>query len=321
MSRLVAALCLILVAFVGFLRLLWKLSKAKEEILFAQEFLGQLQKLAQRLPDRLDQDSYLWLTQHSVRMQREMGQLGTVAYRPAFENAYIDGYQIILNTLGKLRTSGISEMDLTMCEDAVLRYMGVLNDDFTTLRSSALNPLIWLPEGVRFFLAIPLYIFQSFGLLAAGTARFFITSHFFKAVSGLIALIGLVSSLVTIVVGWKPFLEITKRVLPNSNIHPKGPNSDMKKAIALPAESTTSIPLINYPSAERPRPTQSVRPEDRMIPLQGSVRGKRNLPQQTFPSLPHSSGKATIKSRGGVEGSAPAGTEARRSSQTAPPPS
>jgi hypothetical protein len=53
--------------------------------------------------------------------------------------------------------------------------------------------------------AVPAYLLSWLGIISESCVRKLISSVFFKAVSGLIALVGFVSAIVTIVIGWEEF--------------------------------------------------------------------------------------------------------------------
>ena len=75
------------------------------------------------------------------------------------------------------------------------------------------NPLVWFREGVKIILLLPLSILNQLGLFSNKFYYKLKSSLFFKITSSLIAIIGFVSSIVTIVLGWNKFYQIIKSIL------------------------------------------------------------------------------------------------------------
>src|SRR6266498_407678 len=52
-----------------------------------------------------DAESYQWLTYNVNKMQRELGGDGIIrTYKPAYENYFINHYQILVNSLPRIRS-------------------------------------------------------------------------------------------------------------------------------------------------------------------------------------------------------------------------
>lgn len=71
-----------------------------------------------------------------------------------------------------------------------------------------MNPITCMREGIRWIVGLPVDILQWAGLYSAGRSTKIKASVIFKAISNRIVLIGLISFIVTIVLGWDEFLEI-----------------------------------------------------------------------------------------------------------------
>ena len=71
-----------------------------------------------------------------------------------------------------------------------------------------MNPITCMREGIRWIVGLPVEILQWAGLYSAGRSRKIKASVIFKAISNFIVFIGLISSIVTIILGWDEFLEI-----------------------------------------------------------------------------------------------------------------
>lgn len=215
--RLWIPIAVTLLAAVGFARLFRIALRIGDRIVFATEFLEQFQKYAASRGQ--DTEAYGWLVHRSTKMQQHMGDAGVYAYyKPPFANYRVTNYPIILNGIPELRQayeagymSDVGGQIASALQESFVRYMGQLDD----LRESHIremkNPFVWLREGVRLIIASPVYLLSWMGLVGESTASAFIQSRLFKVVSGLVTLVGLIASVMTIVLGWDQFLKLIGR--------------------------------------------------------------------------------------------------------------
>ncbi len=161
-----------------------------------------------------DLESYSWLLNRSNRMQNQMGSDGVYGYySPPYKNYRISNYPIILNMLPDLREAfennfpsvGLISQYSNSLQEAIIRYIGSIEDGIEEQKSKIKNPFIWLREGFRKIIAFPLSILGWLGIITEFTV-YKITSNFiFKTVSGIVAFLGFLSAIVTLVLGWKDF--------------------------------------------------------------------------------------------------------------------
>jgi hypothetical protein len=215
--RLSIPLAMVALAAIGFARLVRIALRIGERSQFAVEFLEQFQKYAASRGQ--DTEAYGWLVHRSTKMQQHMGDSGIYAYyKPPFANYQVTNYAVVLNGIPELRqayetgyVSDVGGQTAAALLEAIVRYMGQLDD----LRESHLrdmkNPFVWLRDGVRLVIASPVYLLSWMGALGESTASAFIQSRLFKIVSGLVALVGLVAGVMTIVLGWDQFLKLIGR--------------------------------------------------------------------------------------------------------------
>lgn len=178
---------------------------------FAVEFVNKYRELVEGyLQNRLDSDVYYWLTSRSVRMQDELGTHGIMSYRPPFSNYIVHNYPVVLNTLPDIRNGNVHSQDLLTVDDTLVRYIGVMDDVIANRRKELKNPLKWLREGVQWMLLLPFLILQWFGLLGASVINRVSSNIVFKFVAFIVTLIGLVSSVMGIALGWDQFIGIIR---------------------------------------------------------------------------------------------------------------
>lgn len=175
---------------------------------FAHEYLSKFNQFAESYQKSFDVDLYVWLMSKVDKIQTQTAFCGLVDYRPPFANYYLKNYQIILNTIPKMHTRDANVHDISMCQDALIRYTGILSDRVCLSISRIKNPFTWLQEGVSFLLIIPMLVLQWTGLLNPSRVDAVILSPVFRIFSGIVMLLGLIASILTIILGWHDFIRI-----------------------------------------------------------------------------------------------------------------
>lgn len=174
--------------------------------------LAYMDSLAQFTASRgTDMSAYQWLVEKSVRMQEEMGYWGKMAgYRPPFANYMYKDYAVVVNLIPEIRRQygfgdGQEEQYLALLADSLLRYKGALEEKLHSCGRAIRNPFIWLREGVQWVLLMPAYVLTWLGLIRTSTVTRVAVSAVHKSFTGLVALVGLFSTIMSIVVGWDSF--------------------------------------------------------------------------------------------------------------------
>ena len=160
----------------------------------------------------VDYKLYEWLTMNVFKIQNNIGPFGIITYKPPFTNYMIDNYQIIINTLPKFRNGQVEIYDANMVDDCLLRYIGHLEEYRKVTQKDLRNPIVWFREGFREIMSIPIFILSWFGIISNQTVNSINNSSIYKVISGLIALVTLVSSVVTIIVGYDQTIEFVNRL-------------------------------------------------------------------------------------------------------------
>ncbi|GMT50303.1 MAG: hypothetical protein IEMM0008_1842 [bacterium] len=92
-------------------------------------------------------------------------------------------------------------------QDTIVRYIGTVEDEKEEQVSFLKNPFIWIREGVKTIIALPVSTLFWFGLISGWTLRS-ITHHImFKTISLLALVIGILSGLMSMILGWDKFLK------------------------------------------------------------------------------------------------------------------
>jgi hypothetical protein len=166
-----------------------------------------------------DSQAYGELIERSLRVQDLLGGVGIMAqYVAPFARYSVPNYQIILNGVPAMHrdfgvlTSGRSDHGQLVGETLV-RYMGWSADRIEEKQRELRNPVAWFREGVAALLLVPLWLLRSLGLLSGARSARVADSALFRLLTGLLALIGLVGSIFTIVLGWGAMTEAVSRLL------------------------------------------------------------------------------------------------------------
>ena len=212
-DRAILVFALVLVLSLGLFRLIREKSHVSEEIAFSDEFMHKLKTYVES--NGRDNEPYAWLTHRSSKMQKILGAYGVYAsYRPPYSDFQFQNYPVILNMLPELRKTlendVLSRGDLAhqyavTLQETILRYVGVLEDKESELFKSIRNPVIWFREGIRIIVALPLSILEWLGALSDKTVSALISSKAFRLITAFISLVGFVSAVMGIVLGWNQF--------------------------------------------------------------------------------------------------------------------
>jgi hypothetical protein len=207
---------------VGFFQVYNLHSRVNKKIAFANEYRNKFNLLTNKYFETYDSWSrsgnfdgelYVWLTMNVNQMQEYLGNQGVMEYIAPFQTYKISNYQIVINTIPKFRDGSIKDFDINSVDDCLLRYIGYLKGIINENMKNLKNPIIWFREGFREVLSIPIFILNWFGIISSRTVSSIKDSLIFKAIAGLISLITLISSIVTIIVGKDQTIEFIHRLL------------------------------------------------------------------------------------------------------------
>ncbi|MBP6468901.1 MAG: hypothetical protein KBE23_09780 [Chloroflexi bacterium] len=210
----------IVLSFIGYLEIKKRIQRLEEKKEFAVEFLNRLVEFVNS--GGKDEETYSWLVQRSPKLQTEMGHWGVSdkLLRP-YDNVIVSNYPLILNGIPEIyRCLVLSQFSAriglsyaNMVRESIYRYVGIVNDWLKAASEDIRNPIIWLREGVKQLLLLPFLVLEWVGIVTSKTVSSFSNSAFLKFVGGVITIIGLIGSVVTIVTGWAPFLQWINNIM------------------------------------------------------------------------------------------------------------
>lgn len=109
-----------------------------------------------------------------------------------------------------LSRGDLSHQYATSIQEAIVRYAGVLEDREDEFTKSIRNPVIWFREGVRMIVGLPLSLLGWLGALSEKSVSTLTSSKVFRIFSALVGIVGFVSAVMGIVLGWEQFLTMIK---------------------------------------------------------------------------------------------------------------
>ena len=162
---------------------------------------------------RINQEKYAACMHDIDAIQEEVGYEGIVAdFVDPLRSVKGHNYQLFVNIMPEIRSSeSMSSNSIMMervsqlvglCEDALHRHVGNLDRKIESATKVLWNPFSCFGEGIRMMIGIPIDILYWCGLIGITNSQRARGSWIFKVLSWLFTIIGLISSLITILLGW-----------------------------------------------------------------------------------------------------------------------
>ncbi len=221
MSRFQIILFIFVIALIGWLQLIYKLRRVNQKEKYALEYLNKFKKYVES--QGKDNEAYGWMIYESVKMQRQLGILGIMLnYKPPGANYMHKNYQVLINMLPELHRTFNSDLlvisklvsdYIQVLQEMLVRHLGVLNEEKKDIKSEILNPFKTFRSGIQFILLLPVYIVNWFGLATESFLWRLSRNTLFKLFSGFVAIVGFISAVLGLVVGWKDFITIIRSIL------------------------------------------------------------------------------------------------------------
>ena len=218
---------LIILLIIGFIKILFSITTIIDRINYQVEYQTKYREYIDTLfSEKEDIELYQWLTINIPRMQSEMGSYGAIPTLIEGNYKYTN-LQVLSNLIPYIRSQSyeifsdlipqsfmqrnLSEK-VRLIDDALLRYHGYLLEKERLLKQKLKNPFSWLKEGVQTFVTFPISLMYWTGLIKY-TWYLRISDNFFvKLLNFIVIIIGLVSSIITIVTGYDPFIGFLTRL-------------------------------------------------------------------------------------------------------------
>ena len=194
----------------GYLRTLRSLRNANEQRSFAETYLTDLTEYCES--KGADDHIYEGLTRRANRMQNSLGEQGILShFKPGGANQMFTNLPVIINLLpllhsyfadSWLKDRPVAFQTYSAIREAILRYVGSLDDLIDLMTDELKNPFKQLQKGIRIVILTPIDVLTSFGILSSEKHDRVHQSRWIRLISGVVSLITLLSALVTIAAGW-----------------------------------------------------------------------------------------------------------------------
>lgn len=168
---------------------------------------------------RMNSEKYNAVIKDVDKIQEELGMDGVL-------NGFVDplkgiqgsNYQLFMNIMPEIRTAlsniGYSPMEerinqlMGLCEDSLRRHIGNLERTIEQEKKGLWNPVTCVGECIRWIVGLPVDILQWAGLYNSNRNRRIKASAIFRILSNLGVIVGLISSIVSVMLGWDEVVTI-----------------------------------------------------------------------------------------------------------------
>lgn len=202
---------------VGEIQLLYYMEKNKIKLNFSEGYLRKFKEYVNSGGHNIEH--YTYLVKNSNKMQNLLGSQGLMIIKPPFANYRIENYAIILNGLSEIHQYLTGEFlgdqayqMARIVTDSMLRKIGDLEDYLRSAKKKLLNPIIAIKTGYSIIILIPIYLLVWVGIVSSKAITKILSNIFFRFIIGAITIIGLVSSIITIVSGFETLISIIESI-------------------------------------------------------------------------------------------------------------
>ena len=175
---------------------------------FTSKFIECANSVLSEKRNGIKSDTYVDILNQSYNIQGLMGSVGLVDYYDPITRLLQRNCPIVINFVQLLPKSQYHTEEIMILQNCLHMRMGQFEKILNEIEKDVKNPLILLREGVQTIVVFPLTLLQWSGLLNYQTKYKIGNSMVVKFLSFIIVVIGLVSSIVTIVSGKQTIVDI-----------------------------------------------------------------------------------------------------------------
>lgn len=225
MDKLLPVFIVIGIIILGFVMQCIELSDIIKRTEFSKNYRDKFIELINGIMSEtcFNQQLYYELTSEVKKMQYELGSDGIFAYvTDNLKGFSTRNYQLLVNFLPELR-SAINECDSIIimnrinrsaqdCDDMFIRHLGTLKESEKSIRRNLFNPFSCFSNGIKFIVSLPILLLHWFGFISDETTRRAKHNWIIKLLNIIVTLVGLISGLMSIIMGWSQFWEIISNI-------------------------------------------------------------------------------------------------------------
>jgi hypothetical protein len=191
---------IVLTALLGLSKIARGLGNLTEKKSLCSEFMQTFRRFVDSVGE--DREAFGWLLHRSHRMQELVASQGNFAIKRPFASSSQSGYLIITNGLQEtemyLRDRDLQRQGLDMAgmmDNAMVRQLGILDDEIEVDAAAIKNPMTWFREGVGTLVRAPLTVLEYFNILTPAFVANIEGSRIFKVLTGIAALLTLIGGI------------------------------------------------------------------------------------------------------------------------------
>lgn len=206
-----------MVFLVGIIHQIMMIRKVIIDLDFSTDYQNKLVKYCNS--NGTDYGTYVELTKSVNKMQNLLGSQGLVHLKGPYGLFEQKNSPIIVNGLLMLNqylSAGIGRLSGQLCQlilDSIIRFIGDSEEMLEILKKEIRNPLIIFKIGANLSFSLPLFILHWLGILNKGILNRIFYNQIYKIFVGLLTLLGIISGIFTIVLGWTEFFNIIMKFL------------------------------------------------------------------------------------------------------------
>lgn len=222
--RIVPIVIVVLIIFVGHILKRIQISKLRERLRYTTEFNNKFFQMINILFDerRLDNVLYSYCLHEIDKIQKELANDGLISeYVDRLHGIQGRNYQLFMNIMPEIRQmisfdNFIVEERVRQligcCDDALKRHIGNLDRLIESASKGLFNPFTCFGEGIRWLVGLPLDILLWCGIINQSREQRIRTNYVYKMINNFVVLLGVVSSIVTIALGWDDIQKIINNI-------------------------------------------------------------------------------------------------------------
>lgn len=219
--RAIPILITLLVCFIGWIYQKIEIKNLRKSKQFTVEFQKNFDKLVNYYFKHYQLDSKFYqIYMHDLdAMQMELGDDGVVAgmYDP-LKGLKVQGYQPLPNVIEEMRETTDDDANpisvkrvqqvIGLCDDSLNRHSGNLDRKISKATTGRFNPIVWFGYGIKAILRLPVKVLVWLNVVNENTETRISGGRLFHLVNMIITLIGFVSAIMTIALGWDQFIAL-----------------------------------------------------------------------------------------------------------------
>lgn len=224
MTRITAAIIIVAIIIVGAIEKIYKLYTLTNRLEFTSRYRNDFIDFCNqaRKTHHLEDDRYYSLLQDVNKIQRELGMDGIISvYQDPLAGFQMNNYPLFLNFFNEMRQYMTSYslfeervyLLVSSCDEALVKHIGNLKEAIALGKSKVKNPFFCFANGISFIISLPIRVLEWCGIINNKFSTKILNSKFQTIINKIAILLGLISSLFTIILGWDNFIMIIKKLI------------------------------------------------------------------------------------------------------------